>query len=104
MELFLAKGGSCSYDYERIDNIKVPLRYKHTVKRWVPKDLPEINTIFFVNKRIYQIAPSSLHGLGIFSMNGIKVYYDGLTELMEYVRPSYIYKDWIRLVQYRKSM
>jgi hypothetical protein len=104
MELFLDKGGSCSYDHERIDDIKVPLRYKHIVKRWVPKDLPKINTDFFVNKRIYQIAPSPLHGLGIFSMDGIKVCYDGLTELMEYVRPCYIYKYWIQIVQYTKSM
>jgi hypothetical protein len=39
MEFFLAKGGSCYYDYESIDEIEVPLRYKHIVKRWVPKDL-----------------------------------------------------------------
>jgi hypothetical protein len=81
--IFLAKGGSCSYDHESIDHIEVPLRYKHIVKRWVPKDIPEINIDFCVNERIYQIAPSSLHGLGIFSMDGIKVCYNGLTELME---------------------
>jgi hypothetical protein len=104
MDFFLVKGGSCSYDHESIDDIEVPLRYKHIVKQWVPKDLPEINTDFCVNKRIYQIAPSSLHGLGLFSMDGIKVCYDGLTELMEYVGPCYIYKDWIRIVQYTKSM
>jgi hypothetical protein len=104
MEFFLAKGGSCSYDDESIDDIEVPLRYNHLVKRWVPKDLPQINIDFCVNERIYHIAPSSLHGLGIFSMDGIKVCYDGITELMEYVGPCYIYKDWIRLVQYTKSM
>jgi len=104
MDFFLGKGGSCSYDHESIDDIEVPLRYKHIVKQWVPKDLPEINTDFCVNERIYQIAPSSLHGLGLFSMDGIKVCYDGLTELMEYVGPCYIYKDWIRIVQYTKSM
>jgi hypothetical protein len=53
MEFFLAKGGSCSYDHESIDDIEVPLRYKHIVKKWVPKDLPEINTDFCVNERIY---------------------------------------------------
>jgi hypothetical protein len=40
MDFFLAKGGSCFYDHESIDDIEVPLRYKHIVKRWVPKDLP----------------------------------------------------------------
>ena len=95
MEFFSAKGGSCSYDNERIDNIKVSLRYKHIMKQWVPKDFLEINIDFCVNERIYWIAPSSLHGLGLFSMDGIKVCYNGLTELMEYVGPCYIYKDWI---------
>jgi hypothetical protein len=90
MEFFLAKGESCSYDHERIDNIEVPLRYKHIVKRWVPKDLPEINIDFCVNERIYQIAPSSLHGLGLFSMDSIKACYNRLNKLMEYVRPCYI--------------
>jgi hypothetical protein len=37
-------------------------------------------------------------------MDVIKVYYDRLTELMEYVRPCYIYKYWIRLEKYTKSM
>ena len=37
-------------------------------------------------------------------MDGINVCYDGLTELMEYIGPCYIYKDWIRIVQYTKSM
>jgi len=53
---------------------------------------------------IYHIAPSSLHGLGPFSMDGINVCYNGLNELMEYVIPYYIYKDWIQIVQYTKSM
>ena len=104
MELFLAKGGSCYYDDERIDDIEVPLRYKHIVKQCVPKDLPKINIDFFVNERIYWIAPSSLHGLGLFSMDGIKFCYDGLIELMDYVGPYYIYKYWIQIVQYAKSM
>jgi hypothetical protein len=74
------------------------------LNRWLPKDLPEINTNVFVNERIYQIAPSSLHGLGLFSMDGMKVFCDGLTELIEYVGPYYIYKYWIRIIQYTKSM
>ena len=40
MDFFLVKGGSCSYDHESIDDTEFPLRYKHIVKRWVPKDLP----------------------------------------------------------------
>ena len=79
MDFFLAKGGSCYYDHERIDNNEVPLRYKHIVKQWMPKDLPEINIDFCVSERIYQIDTSSLHGLGLFSMDGIKFFYDGLT-------------------------
>jgi hypothetical protein len=78
VEFFLTRRGSCSYDHESINDIAFPLRYKHIVKQWVPKDIPEINIVFFVNERIYQIAPSSLHGLGLFSMDGIKVYYDRL--------------------------
>jgi hypothetical protein len=42
MEFFLAEGGSCSYDDESIGDIEVPLRYKHLVKQWVPKELPPI--------------------------------------------------------------
>ena len=46
MQFFLAEGGSCSYDDETIGDIEVPLRYKHIVKQWVPKDLPQLNTFF----------------------------------------------------------
>ena len=95
MELFLAEGGSCSCDDETIGDTKVPLRYKHVVKQWVPKDLPHINTYFCVNERIYRIAPSSLHGLGLFFMDGIMVGYERCIELMEYVRPCYNYIDWM---------
>ena len=47
MEFFLRGGGSCSYDDETIGYIEVPLRYKQLVKQWVPRDLPQVNTIFF---------------------------------------------------------
>ena len=50
MECFLVKWGSCSYDDESIDDIEVPLRYKHLVKQWVPKDIPQTNNDFCVNK------------------------------------------------------
>ena len=53
MEIFLAKGGSCSYDDKTIGDIEIPLRYIHLVKQWVPKDLPQLNTYFYVNERIY---------------------------------------------------
>ena len=82
MEFFLVEEGSC--DYETICDIEVPLRYKHLVKEWIPKDIPQLNTIFFVNERIYRIAQSSLHGLGLFCMDGKTVSYDICTELMDY--------------------
>lgn len=53
MEIFLAKGVSCYYDNESIEDIKVPLRYKHLLEQWAPKDLPEINTDLSINERIY---------------------------------------------------
>jgi hypothetical protein len=104
MEFFLAEGGSCSYDDESIGDIEVPLRYKHLVKQWVPKELPPLDTDFIVNNRTYRIAPSSLHGLGLFSMDGITVKYNTVTELMDYVRPCYNYNDWMWLVRYMRSM
>ena len=79
MNFFLKGGGSCSYDDETICDIEVPLRYKHIVKQWVPKDIPQLNTDFCVNEKIYRIAPSSLHGLGLLCMDGIKVDYDRCT-------------------------
>ena len=93
MDFFLAEGGSCSYDDETTGDIKVPLSYKHLVKQWVPKDIPHLNTDFCVNERIFHIAPSSLQGLWLFCMDGIKVGYDRCTELMEYVGPYYNYRD-----------
>ena len=95
MAFFMVEGGSCSYDNESIDDIKVPLMNKHIVKRWVTQDLSKINTDFCVNERIYHISPSSLHGLGLFSMDDIKVCYRRLTELMEYVEPYYVYNNWV---------
>ena len=98
MKLFFAEGGSCSYDDESIGDTEVPLRYKHLLKQWVPKELLELDIDFCVNERMYCIAPSSIHGLGLFSMDGIKVKYGGLVELMDYVEPCYNYGDWLRLV------
>ena len=75
MNLFLQGGGSCSYDDEIVGDIDVALRYQHLVKQWVPRDLLQVNTDFFVNERIYRIALSSLHGLGLFCMDDINVGY-----------------------------
>jgi hypothetical protein len=63
-----------------------------------------VDTYFFISGRMYRIAPSSLHGLGLFSMDGIKVGYGTVTELMEYVRPLYKYNHWLMLVRYTRSM
>jgi hypothetical protein len=104
MQFFLVEGGSCSYDDERIGNIEVPLRYKHLLKQWVPKELLKLDTDFCVNESMYRIAPSSIHGLGLFSMDNIKVKYGGLVELFEYVGPCFTYGVWLRLVQYMPSM
>jgi hypothetical protein len=41
----------------------------------------------FISGRMYLIAPSSLHGLGLFSMDGIKVGYGTVTKFMDYVIP-----------------
>ena len=79
MNFFLQGGGSCSYDDETVGDIDVPLRYQHLVKQWVPSDIPQLNIYFFVNERIYRIALSSLHGLGLFCMDDIKVGYDRCT-------------------------
>jgi hypothetical protein len=63
-----------------------------------------LDTDFCVNERIYRIASSSIHGLGLFSMDNIKVKYGRLVELFEYVGPCYTYGVWLRLVQYIPSM
>ena len=82
MQYFIANGGSCNYDAESIGDIEFPLRYRHLVQLWVPKKLPQVDTNLFINRRMYRIAPLSLHGLGLFSMDGIKVGYGSVTELM----------------------
>ena len=41
IEFSLTGRGSCSYDDETIGDIEVPLRYKHIVKQWEPRDLPQ---------------------------------------------------------------
>ena len=87
VKFFLAERGSCSYDDESIGDIEVPLRYKNLVNQWVPNELPPIDVDFVVNNRTYHISPSSLHGLGLFSMDGIIVKYNTITELMDYVGP-----------------
>ena len=104
MNFFLKGEGSCSYDDETMGDIDMPLRYQHLVKQWVPSDLTKVNTDFCVNARIYRIAPSSFHGLGLIFMDSIKFGYDKCTKLMEYVGPSYNYNDWMCMVQYTQSM
>jgi hypothetical protein len=98
MQFFIANRGLCNYDAENIGDIEFPLMYKHLVQRWALKELPEVDTDFFIDGRMYRLAPSSLHGLGLFSMDGIKAGYDIVTELMEYVRPLYNYNHWLMLV------
>ncbi len=63
-----------------------------------------MDTDFFISGRMYRIALSSLHGLGLFSMDGIKVGYGNVNELMEYVGPLYRYNHWLMLSQYTQSM
>ena len=104
MQFCIANGVSCDYDAESIGDIELPLMYKYLVQRWVPKELSQVDKNFFISGRMYRIAPSSLHGLGIFSMDGIKVGYGTVTELMEYVGPLYKYNHWLMLVQYTRSM
>jgi hypothetical protein len=91
MQFFIANIVSCNYDAKSICDIEFPLRYKNLVQRWAPKEIPKVDIDFFIGGRMYHIAPSSLHGLGLFSMDGIKVGYDTVTELMEYVEPLYKY-------------
>lgn len=37
-------------------------------------------------------------------MDGIKVCYNKVVELMEFVRPCYNYNNWMQIVRYKKSM
>ena len=74
------------------------------MKQWVPMELPPIDVDFIVNNRTYRIAPSSLHGLGLFSMDEIIVKYNTITELMEYVELFYNHNDCMWLVRYMRSM
>lgn len=104
MKIFLAQGGSCSYDDESEGDSDVPFRYKQLQKQWVPDELPPINTNFCLGERIYHIKPSSLHGLVLYSMDGIKVSYNEVIELMEYVGPCYDYSSWMQIVRYKNSM
>ena len=78
-EIFLKGGGPYSYDDETVGDIDVPLRYQHIVKQWVPSDIPQLNPYFCVNKRIYRISSLSLHGLGLFCMDDIKIGYGRCT-------------------------
>jgi hypothetical protein len=98
MKVFLVEGGACSYDNESTCDVEVPLRYKHLVRQWVPNELPLLEAKFYFNEWMYHIASSSIYGLGLFSMDGIKVKDGGLVELMEYVEPCYNYGFWLRLV------
>ena len=60
--------------------------------------------IFCVREMIYHIKLSSLHALGRFYMDGIKVSYNKVVELMEFVGPSYDYSSWMQIVRYKKFM
>lgn len=81
INFFLTKGGTCLYI--------VPFKYKHYAKNWEPSTLPEVNTDFCIDGR--WIDPSSRHGLGLFSMDGLNIPYKNMVDLMEYVGPMYEY-------------
>ena len=78
--------------------------YIHYLKNWEAKPLPEINTDFCINGKTYRIAPSTLHGVGIFIMDSVKVPYKSEVGLMDYVGPTYDYAHWAKLTRYLTNM
>ena len=76
MDFFLDEGVSCSYDNESVKDKEVPLMYNNYLKNWEPNPLPKINIDFTFDGRTYQIAPSTLHGLGLFTMDGVNIPYN----------------------------
>ena len=76
MDLFLFEGGSCSYDNESSQETEFPSMYMHYLKNWEPNPLPKINIDFTFDGRTYQIAPSTLHGLGLFTIDGVNIPYN----------------------------
>ena len=69
-----------------------------TSSQWVgTKTILDLDIEFCPNERNYQILPSSIHGLGIFSMDNVNVKYKGVVELMECVGPCYSYGIWTKM-------
>jgi len=95
MDLFIIEGSMFSFENETGKEKKVPLSYKNYVKNCEPNLLPELVTDFCISGRTYRIAPSSLHGLELFSTDGVNVPYHSAVELMEYVGTTCTCKFWI---------
>ena len=91
MDFFLDEEKSYSYDNDFTQDMKFPLMYRHYLMNWEPNPLLEINIDFYIDGRTYQIAPSSLHGLGIFTMDGVNFPYMFEVKLMDYVGLMYDY-------------
>ena len=89
MYLLLIQGMSFSNDNDTVKDKEVSLLYKHYVNNQEPNSLPEIKIDFCINGRTYRIAPSRLHGLGIFSMDGTNLPYKCEEEQMDYVGPMF---------------
>ena len=64
------------YENEIDGDKKVPFRYENDVKIQEPNSLTQLDNVNFCNDgRSYQVGPSSLHGVGLFSMDGVNVPY-----------------------------
>jgi hypothetical protein len=74
------------------------------VKKWEFEPLLEWDTHFSIDERTYCIYPCYLQGLGLFSMDVVKVPYSLVVELIGYVKSLYIYGNWKILAKFMSSM
>ena len=79
---------------------KKTLGWKHLVNGWEPKQFLELDIDFRLNEIIYRNVPSSIHGIGLFSMDGIHAKYKGGFYLMECLGPYHSYGFWTKMDEY----
>jgi hypothetical protein len=80
------------------------MQFKHIVKKWNPNPLLELDINFVLNRHVYHIYPSSIHGLGLFYMDCVNIPYKCNVDLMQNVGQLYKYGDWMILTNYMKRM
>jgi hypothetical protein len=102
-DYFHAKLGKCYYENNIKDDMEVTNVVQVSCKVVEPNTLSKLYNNFVLNGHSYHIVASSIYGMELFCMDGVKFSYKHEGEWMDFVFPLNKYGNWMILTRYVKS-